>query len=97
MKTPLYFFDYDGLRFGDGFLRFMRSKMKDLTTQEQSEFVDAITYKKVCDGDLCIPIEDTVKVHQFNTTAVGNLAFIALYHPDKLQVIRAKNLLERYL
>lgn len=91
----IYIFSDFGLRFSKRYLDEMRLAILQLPIEEQSEFVDAITY------DCCkraIPVINTEQVNSAdiftgNTTTIGNLAFIALNHPVHEQQVYAKAIL----
>lgn len=95
MKT--YIFKDDGLRFDTKYLQEMRLAILQLQTDEQSEFVDAITYDHCKRG---IPIISADKLNadvfiNINATAIGNLAFIALNHPMHEQQVYARVILDK--
>ena len=83
MRT--YFFDSTGLRFPVSFLNFMLSKMWRLSIEEQAEFVDGVTYEHCKTGIPVIKGDEDINRSTLNTTSIGNIAFITLYHPDTRQ------------
>lgn len=102
MKT--YFFDQNGLRFSPAYLDGIKSHVLTLTLEEQSEFVDKVTYQVIKNferlsdiefiSDIQMEFARVGKLGGWNTTSVGNLAFVALHHPNEVQQSRAKEMIE---
>lgn len=91
MKT--YIFDENGLRFSPEYLKNMAFQILSLTLEEQSEFVDNVTYERNRRAIDFIDIHDQDWIANWNTISVGNLAFTALNHPAHQQRVYAKILL----
>jgi len=93
----IYIFDLDGLRFDRQYLSEMRLAVLQLPIEEQSEFVDRVTYDNCRKGVPIVSTEDVntlENVERFiDTTSIGNLAFIALNHPSHEQQVYAKAIL----
>jgi len=100
MNIPKFHFNVNGLRFDPTFLSSsgMRESVLKLTVEEMAQYVDGVTYERVKAG---VPItitdreiEASVKEDSWNTTSVGNLAFMAWYHPDYHVRMRAAYCIE---
>lgn len=83
---PYHFFD-ETLRFTMSHLKHALAIVHTLPVIEVAGYVDAVTYQYVKQGNVppgvYLPDEITREVVlNMNTTAFGNAAFIALYHPN---------------
>lgn len=97
MKT--YYFDQNGLRFSNDYLNGIKNYVLGLSLEEQSEFVDSVTYRMVKNSaiitnEIQIEFARVGNLTGWNTTSIGNLAYTALFHPDATQRERAKELIE---
>lgn len=93
-----YIFNEFGLRFDVKYLNEIRLAILQVPIEEQSEFVDAVTYEH-CKRAIPIISAEQVNADNFftgtNATTIGNLAFIALNHPMHEQQVYAKAILEK--
>ncbi len=99
MKIPQFNFNESGTRFDSEILTTMKEKILSLPVVEAAEYVDVVTYIHVCEGKP-IQISDqevdaVIRNKSWNTTTVGNLAFVAWYHPDYNLRGRAAYLIEK--
>lgn len=93
----IYVFDDENLRFDRKYLQEMRLSILQLPIEEQSEFVDGITYS-LCKKGIPLISTELVNAEEFpgwNVTSIGNLAFIALNHPAHEQQVYAKAILQK--
>lgn len=89
-----YFFGNEMLRFTPEYLAKMKSKILDIPIEQQAEFVDIVTYQRVKQGIQLVSASDVNNITNWNTTSIGNMAYIALYHPNDQQRATAKYILE---
>jgi len=81
MKT--YFFLSTGLRFDVDHLNKMKSKIHLLEIDAMAEYVDGICYRHVLAGNDVPGAGEMFQPHSnWNVTSIGNMAFIALNHPN---------------
>lgn len=92
-----YTFLPSGLRFDREYLRKSYHTIKKFPIEEQSEFVDVVTYAMVQKGIPCFRESDLTNIDttNYNTTSIGNVAFVALYHPVEHQKMLAHAILTR--
>lgn len=100
MKIPTMHFNTRGLRYSRQQLKEMFPEIIHLPVIEQAEYVDQITYmmchnKKDLEN---LPLAITKEIYKgLNTTSIGNLAFVSLYHPNAYYRVQAKNFLNQII
>ena len=94
MRT-YYFYTQNMLRFTPEYLAKMKKNVLSLKLEEQAEFVDVVTYERVHAGIALVSASDAKNLSNWNTTSVGNMAYIALYHPIPQQREIAKYILSQ--
>lgn len=80
----------------------MRVDRRGKSLSEMARYVDAVTFVKTRAGDkaflvsLLRPMQDARSI-SFNTTSLGNLAYIAIHFPDEEVRARAEELFVKLL
>lgn len=91
IRRRLGFYDSHGLRYSQKHLAAVKSHIGLYSTDQQSKYVDrtvkySIDHKyqinTIVDKDLELINEETWFEKDYTTTAVGNLAYISMYHPN---------------
>lgn len=102
LKKPAKDFDEWGLRFPINYLNDIGGGIIVFPLEYMAEYVDVVTKTQIDDNDggfimNLITMEDDVDVNQYNTTAIGNLAYIALNCKNEQAKDVALKLLQNYL
>jgi hypothetical protein len=83
LRKPKKYFDGNGLRYDISYLNKVFIKVVNAPIKEQAQFVDKITYCMYKDPLMKAGIFQPYSFDSFNTTSIGNLAFMVLNHPDQ--------------
>jgi hypothetical protein len=88
-------FNQFGLKHSTDFLQFIKPVIGVVCREYQALFVDAVTFSNFKDFTID-GMPNVEELPNANATAIGNLAYVALYHPDKLVRDTADSILHRF-
>lgn len=93
IKKAICGFDEFGLKFTQKHLDLMFPKILSLSIEEQAQYADFVCVSNINESwfiDMCRDTElDEYSIKTINTTAIGNLAYVALNINDEASKVRA--------